>query len=139
MKKLLPFFIIFTTINSFSQDSGRISQSTTLIIWYKVLPNNTYDIFVQNADKDTSVIQYVLNDTTYNVLLGHWERHQFISYYPNGFTLLAKNISNYFGKWQECGSKMDAEKVIYNLTKPSLLTTTCNGKIIHDSFNYFKQ
>lgn len=138
MKKLL-FPLLLISISCFSQDNGRISQSSYLTIWYKVLPDNHYDIFFQNGYKDTSVIQFILNDTTYKVRLGLWEKHQFIMYQPKGFTLSAKNMNNYYAEWQECGSKRWAELVIYNLTKPGILNTTCNGKIIHDSWNYFKQ
>lgn len=129
MKKLL-FPLLLISISCFSQDNGRISQSTYLTIWYKVLPNNQYDIFFQNGNKDTSIIQYTLNDTTYNVRLGHWEKHQFIMYQPKGFTLSAKNMNHYLAKWQECGSKRQSEKVIYNLIKSPLLNTSCNGKTI---------
>lgn len=127
MKHILLLTAFIVSLKTYCQDNGRISQSSYLTIWYKVLPDNHYDIFFQNGYKDTSIIQYTLNDTTYKVRLGLWEKHQFIMYQPKGFSLQAKNMNNYFAKWQECGSKRQSEKVIYNLTKPGILTTACNG------------
>lgn len=125
MKKLFTLLILFASLNSFSQ-TGRIQQSTTLIIWYKVLPNHHYDIFVQNAHRDTSTIQFRYNDTTHSVRLGNWEKYQFIKYAPDGFTLYARNLTHPGEReWMECGSIKQVDKVKEELIKSPIIITPC--------------
>lgn len=126
MKYILLLIAIIVSLQSYCQDVGRIQQSTTLIIWYKVLPNHHYDIFVQNAHTDTSVIQFKYNDSSYVVRLGNWERYQFTRYAPNGFTLFAKNYTLPGEReWLECGSIRQVDKVKVQLIKSPIIITPC--------------
>lgn len=121
MKFLL--FLLFPMI-AFSQDTGRIRQSTTLVIEYKVV-GNTYDIYVRNAHKDTSIIHYVLNDSSYVVRLGNWEKVHFKR--QGEFSLWATNVSHKGQPqdWMECGSRREIDSKDIIMKKGNVIRSGC--------------
>lgn len=122
MKLILPLLLLY--LSSHSQDTGRIRQSTTLVIEYKLV-GNTYDIYLRNAHKDTSIIEVQFNDSTYFLRLGNWEKVHFKR--QGEFSLWARNVSHKGQPedWMECGSKRLIDEVKITLTKGTVIRTGC--------------